>query len=113
MAAEDQTSSGKPPVQFVRLQNIAWMNCKLCVDYGYDQNLQTFKYTKEADEILKDQTSMIDLSQLDGIQPGDLVRPHVKAVQARSADPLKFSRNNQAATYQFRGTLFDAWLDRM
>lgn len=112
MPAENQPS-GPPPVQHVRLSNIAWMNCKLIIEYDRD-SAGNFKKSKELDELIwKDTTSSIDLSTLDNIKPADVVRVRIDAVQPQTADAIKYNKNNQTAAYQFRGTIFKSWLDRI
>lgn len=112
MAAENQ-QSGPPPVQFVRLSNIAWMNCKLVIQYDRDPATGNFRKSKTMDEILKDNTSWIDLSTLDNIKPLDVVCVHVEAAQPQTAEAIKYNKNSQTATYQFKGTLFKSWLERI
>jgi hypothetical protein len=109
MAAENQPS-GRPPVQHVHLSNIAWMNCKLLIDYDRDPATGNFKKSHAMSEIMKDQSSTFDLSGLENIKPLDVIRVRVEAVQAQTAEAIRYNKNNQTAHYQFSGTLFKSWL---
>jgi hypothetical protein len=111
MPSEQNVTSA--PVQFIRLNNIAWMNCKLKIMYGWDTSKNT--YTKETawcPEVMKDQDSQVDLSSIEGLAVGDTVRPYVDAVQAQLGEAVKYAKNRQTATFQFSGTLFKSWLGR-
>jgi len=111
MAAEEGVVS--PPVQIIRLNNIAWMNCKMKVLHGWDKSKNTYsKETSWRPEIMKDQNSEIDLSTIEGLAVGDTVRPYVDAVQAQMGEPVKYAKNRQTAVFQFSGTLFKSWLGR-
>jgi hypothetical protein len=112
MSVENQ-AAGAPPVQYVRLSNIAWMNCKLIVDYDRDASTGNFRKSVTRELVYKDNTSWFDLSTLEGIKPADVIRVRVEAVQPQTADAIKYNKNNQTATYQFKGTLFKSWLEKI
>lgn len=112
MAAEN--TSGAPPVQNVRMMNVAWMNCDLVIDYDKDQATGAFKQHKTIqDTMMKDQSSWIDLSTIEGLKPLDVIQVRVDAYQPQTAEPLRYNKNGQTATYQFSGTLFKSWLAKM
>jgi hypothetical protein len=111
MTAEN--TSGVPPVQNVRLVNVAWMNCTLRIEYDQDPNTGAFRKNQGLTELMKDQTSWIDLSTLEGIKPLDVIRVHTSAYQPQTAEPIRYNKNGQTATYQFSGTLFKSWLSKL
>ncbi len=118
MPAEDQ-ASGTPPVQYVCLMNISWMNCILFIDYEYDKNTGEFKNHRQIEELTKDNSCIFDLSSLEKlgthekIKPLDVVRVRIQAAQPQTAAAIRFNPNKQRATYQFKGTLGRSWLEKI
>jgi hypothetical protein len=106
------TGSG-PAVQIIRIHNSAWMNCKLQVLYGYDEQTHEFKKASLfTPEIMKDQNTAIDLSTIADLKEDDLVLPRVDAPQPQTGSPVAYSKNKQTAVFEFKGTLFGSWLER-
>src|SRR5215469_16834074 len=107
MPAEHNVTS--PPVQFIRLNNIAWMNCKLKIMHGWDASKNA--YTKETPwkpEIMKDQESRYDLSTIEGITVGDTIRPYVDAVRAHWAKRSNMPRTTRRRHSYSKGHFSEA-----
>lgn len=107
-------TGSQPAVQTIRLHNSAWMNCKLQVLYGYDEASHEFKKASLfTPEIMKDQNTALDLSTIAGLEEGDVVLPRVEAPQPQTGSPVEYANNNQTAGFEFKGTLFASWLERL
>ena len=89
------------------------MNCKLQVLYDYDDQKHEFKKASLfTPEIMKDQNTAIDLSTIADLNEGDIVLPQVDAPKPQTGSPVAYTKNNQTAHFQLKGTLFASWLDR-